>query len=223
MFAESARRAGRISIKICGICHAEDAHAAQEFGADAIGLNGYSGSKRYLNIERAADWIGSLPASLRKVAVLVNPSFGEALTIGRLPFIDTLQLHGSESPAFCRSLADAGVRFSKAVPVAGVDSLRALPSFHTKWLVLDSAKAGAFGGSGTQFEWPLARDFAAAHPTLNVVLAGGLTPENVASAIEVVRPLGVDVTTGVESSPGRKDHARLRAFIEAARAAAASI
>lgn len=221
MFDQCGGSAGAVSVKICGICNAADAQAAVEFGAEAIGLNGYTGSKRYLDIAAATDWIARLPAALRKVAVLVNPTLEQALAIARLSFIDSLQLHGSESPEFCRDLAEEGVRFAKALPVTD-RSLAEPPRFHTDWIVLDSAKAGVFGGSGTTFPWPVAREFIAAHPELNVVLAGGLTPENVGDAIRAVRPVAVDVTTGVESAPGRKDHARLRAFIEAAHRAAAS-
>ena len=223
MFEDGSRRRNEISIKICGICSADDALASVAFGADAIGLNGYTGSKRYINIEKAADWIGNLPQELRKVAVLVNPSFEHALAIARLPFIDSLQLHGSESPDFCRRLADEGVQFAKALPVSGPDSLERVPAFYTQWIVLDSAKAGLFGGSGTTFPWALARRFVEADESLRVILAGGLTPHNVEEAITAVRPYAVDVTSGVEAAPGRKDHARLRAFIEAARRAAASL
>lgn len=222
MFADAAQRAGSVRIKICGVCNARDAGAAVEFGADAIGLNGYGGSKRYVDIEAAGEWIARVPAGIRKLAVLVNPTREHALAIARLPFIDGLQLHGSESPDFCRQLESEGVAFAKAVPVSDEASLERLPAFHTAWVVVDSGKPGVFGGSGTTFPWSIARRFIDRHPDLKVVLAGGLTPENVAEAIRAVRPLGVDVTTGVESAPGRKDHTRLRAFIEAARNAAAS-
>jgi phosphoribosylanthranilate isomerase len=222
MFDDFAQRVGAVRVKICGICHAEDAQAAVEFGADAIGLNGYAGSKRYLEIEAAGGWLAQLPPHVRRIAVLVDPTFAHALAVARLPFIDGLQLHGSESAEFCGRLAHEGVRFAKAVPVSGADSLARLPSFQTSWIVLDSAKAGAFGGTGLTFPWPIARSFIESHAELKVVLAGGLTPENVAEAIRAVRPFCVDVTTGVEASPGRKDHARVRSFIEAAHRAAAS-
>jgi phosphoribosylanthranilate isomerase len=103
--------------------------------------------------------------------------------------------------------------------VTGPDSLAAVPDFFTATVLLDSGGEGEFGGTGRRFPWDLARRFVEANPELQVVLAGGLTPENVGEAIATVRPFGVDVTTGVESSPGRKDYGRLRAFIAAARAA----
>jgi phosphoribosylanthranilate isomerase len=112
-----------------------------------------------------------------------------------------------------------GIRFEKALPVRGPDSLTNLPDFSTRTLLLDSGGAGEFGGSGRTFSWEIARAFIEANPQLRVILAGGLSPENVAEAVAAVRPFGVDVTTGVEASPGRKDYRRLRAFILAARAA----
>ena len=115
-------------------------------------------------------------------------------------------------------MKERGIRFEKAVPVSGSDSVAALPDFHTLTLLLDSGGAGEFGGSGRTFPWSIARDFVRARPEMRVILAGGLTPENVAEAVAVVRPFGVDVTSGVESSPGRKDHERMRAFLAAARA-----
>jgi phosphoribosylanthranilate isomerase len=223
MFDDAVQSAGGVRVKICGICNVEDARAAAELGADALGLNGCKRSKRYIDIQEAGEWLSSLPRGLRKIAVLVDPDFEEAIAVARLPFIDSLQLHGSESPDFCRRIAAEGVRFAKAVPISDATSLAAVPSFHTRWIVMDSAKAGVFGGSGTAFPWPLGRKFIEMNPGARVILAGGLTPENVAGAITTVRPFGVDVTTGVESVPGRKDHARLRAFIESARRASAAL
>jgi phosphoribosylanthranilate isomerase len=127
-------------------------------------------------------------------------------------------LHGAETPEFCGRLRAAEIRFEKAIPVTGPKSLANVPDFFTSTVLLDSGGAGEFGGSGRTFPWEIARDFVLARPDLRVILAGGLTPENVAEAVAVVRPFGVDVTSGVESAPGRKDHSRLRDFIAAARA-----
>ncbi len=219
MFGGETGKPGRLRIKICGITNAADAEAAVELGADALGFNFYSRSKRYLELETAADWIAQLPPEVSRVAVLVNPTFEEALAVARRPFITGLQLHGAEPADFGAYLSKAGVQFAKAVPVADWDSLAGLPFYGTNLLVLDSASAGAFGGSGQTFPWALARRFVDAHPQYRVILAGGLTPANVAQAVREVRPFGVDVTTGVEDSPRRKDHERIRAFIEAARQA----
>lgn len=206
-----------LRVKICGLTTPQDAAAAIEFGADALGFNFYSGSKRYLRMEAAGEWIAALPGHVEKVAILVNPSWDEARAAAT-GGITALQLHGAETPEFCRRLMEEGIRFEKALPVKGPDSLADVPDFFTPTVLLDSVGAGEFGGSGRTFPWEIARDFVQAHPQLRVILAGGLTPENVAEAVALVRPFGVDVTSGVESAPGRKDHGRLRAFIAAARA-----
>ena len=218
MFGESVDRRAALRIKICGITNAGDAQAAIECGADALGFNFFAGSKRYIDIKTAAEWIDQSPRKIDKIAILVNPTLDEALAAAALPFITALQLHGAETPEFCKELAAHGVRFAKALPVTS-DSLRDVPSFATNTLVLDASDAGEFGGTGRAIDWNVARRFIEANPTLRIVLAGGLTPQNVATAVRIARPFAVDVTTGVESSPGRKDHQLLHAFIEAARAA----
>jgi phosphoribosylanthranilate isomerase len=206
-----------LRVKICGLTTAQDAAAAVEFGADALGFNFFPASKRYVRMETAGDWIATLPDEIEKVGIVVNPTWDEAKAAAGTPGITVLQLHGAETPEFCRRLKEEGIRFEKALPVSDPDSVRDLPDFFTRTLVLDSGALGAFGGSGQTFPWEIARDFVQANPCLRVVLAGGLTPENVAEAVALIRPFGVDVTSGVESSPGRKDYRRLRAFIAAVR------
>src|SRR4051812_15520417 len=169
-----------LRIKICGLTTQADALAAIEFGADALGFNFFPGSKRYVGNQWS--WIAELPATVEKVAILVNPSRDQAKTLAAAPGITTLQLHGTESPEFCRRLMDEGIRFEKAIPVSGADSLANCPDFSTRTVLLDSSGAGEFGGSGRTFPWRIARNFIEANPTLRVILAGGLTPENVAEA-----------------------------------------
>ena len=211
------KRSSRIQIKICGITNATDALTAIDCGADALGFNLYPQSKRYIDLQAARDWIQELPDNICKVAVLVDPTAEEAVRVGESTFIDALQLHGQESPEFCRALAERRIRFAKALPVTSAESLVDLPSFYTDTLVLDSAARGKFGGTGETFPWDWARPFVETHALFRVILGGGLAPENVAQALREVRPFGVDVTSGVESSPGRKDPHRLRAFAEAVR------
>lgn len=205
----------RICVKICGITNPEDAAAAIDFGADALGFNFFPGSKRYLDPQLHGAWIAKLSDNVSKVAVLVDPTLSQAVAVAGLPFIDTLQLHGSESPAFCQMLAERGVRFTKAVPVSDQNSLEETSDYHTETILLDSYARGRFGGSGETFPWAIGRRFVVSHPDLKVILAGGLTPENVADAVKEVGPFGVDVTSGVESSPGRKDRALLQGFFAA--------
>jgi phosphoribosylanthranilate isomerase len=138
---------GRIFVKICGITNEADALAAIESGADALGFNFVPSSKRYIEINAARDWAGKLESTVLKVAIVADPNWEDACRISRLGFIDALQLHGSESPEFCRRLRDAGIRFAKAVPVTGSKSLADLPDYFTDTIVLDSGGHGSFGGT----------------------------------------------------------------------------
>jgi phosphoribosylanthranilate isomerase len=216
MFGDEDGPVGRPRVKICGLTTLEDAAAAIEFGADALGFNFFAGSKRYL-AKGDRRWISALPPKIPKIGVLVDPHWQEAVAVAKSPGITALQLHGRETPDFCRRLAEHGIRFAKTLPVASSDSVMNIPSFSTRTVMLDSSHAGEFGGSGKTFPWQIACDFVKSNSHLRVVLAGGLTPENVAEAVAAVAPFAVDVTSGVESFAGRKDYGRLRAFIEAAR------
>jgi phosphoribosylanthranilate isomerase len=213
------RRARLVEVKICGVTNLSDALDAVDCGADALGFNLFSGSKRFIQINTAGEWMAKVPAGIRKVAVMVDPTLAEAMRTAQLPFIDSLQLHGNESAEFCSELAKHGVRFTKALPMRDETSVQQPAHFSTVSVLLDSGRAGTFGGSGETFPWSLAYRFIEAHPELRVILAGGLTPENVAEAIDRVRPAGVDVTSGVESSVGRKDRRLLQAFVGAVTAA----
>jgi phosphoribosylanthranilate isomerase len=217
MFGNKFKAGSGIFVKICGITNEADAHVAIEAGASALGFNLVKKSKRYIDIDSATAWIDKLPRKVCKVAIMANPSWEEAQRISKLSFIDALQLHGSESPRFCQQLSAAGVCFAKAIPVANSRSLTDLPDFSTDTVILDSASGGQFGGMGKAFPWELAREFAQKNPNVKMILAGGLNPENVAAAIEQARPFGVDVTTGVEASPGRKDTRLVKAFVNAVR------
>lgn len=218
MFGCESKSANRIFVKICGITNQADALAAIDAGADALGFNLVPRSKRYIDIEKAADWISKLPPKICKVAVLADPDWEDACRTSHLVFIDALQLHGSESADFCRRLVDAGIRFAKAVPVNASKSLADLPNYFTDTMILDSGAGGTFGGTGQPFPWKFAPEFVRHNPKIDVILAGGLNPQNVAEAVSVVRPQGVDVTTGVERSLGQKDHKLIKAFIAAVRA-----
>ncbi|HME88956.1 MAG TPA: phosphoribosylanthranilate isomerase [Chthoniobacterales bacterium] len=219
MFGSESTARSRIFVKICGITNEPDALAAIEAGADALGFNFVRHSKRYVDIDAAATWIAKLPKDICKVAVLADPNWEDACRISQLRFIDALQLHGNESPDFCRRLTEAGIRFAKALPVADSKSLNQVPEFFTDTLILDKASGAGFGGTGKAFSWKSARQFIQTRPERQVIVAGGLNPDNVAQAIAEAQPGGVDVTTGVEASPGRKDHRLVKAFIHAARPA----
>jgi phosphoribosylanthranilate isomerase len=203
-----------VKIKICGVTNASDARVAADAGADAIGLMFYSGSPRQITMEVAQEISRSLPASVIKTGVFVDPDPSEVFAAIQLCNLNLLQFHGAETPEFCQQF---GVMTMKAFRVQNADSLAALSDFRTDAFLLDSYVAGKSGGTGETFNWDMA--VKAKQFGRPIFLAGGLTPENIASAIRAVEPFGVDVSSGVEFSPGRKDPEKIRAFIAAARAA----
>lgn len=206
-----------LRVKICGITRAADAVAAAAAGADAVGFNLWPGSPRCIDLAAAAAWIAELPSFLLRVAVMVDPDPAEVVRVAALPFIDRLQFHGRESPAFCAACAGRGIPFIKAVRPRTPADLGALPTFSTRDLLLDAFVPGVPGGTGRTADWTLAAAAVATHPELRLVLAGGLNPDNVGAAVAAVRPYGVDVAGGVETGPGAKDAGKIRAFIAAAR------
>jgi len=200
-------------VKICGITNLADAQAAVDTGADALGFMFYEPSARNIAPAAAREIIAQLPPRVAKVGVFVN---APAEVIHRMTAecgLDTVQLHGEETPEFCAQFAP--LKVWKAVRVRAESSLRALPAYETDAWLLDSYVAGHAGGTGEKFNWELA--VAAKALGRPIILAGGLTPANIAAAVQQVRPFGVDVSSGVEAAPGRKDAAKMRAFIAAAK------
>jgi phosphoribosylanthranilate isomerase len=199
-----------VRIKICGVTRLEDALAAARLGADALGFNFWPGSKRHLDAATARRIISRLPPFVTPVGVFVNQSEGELRAIAGETGIQVFQLHGDEPPELCARLPLPVV---KAIPVDQVRSLSRLLSYEVQAFLLDTPSRG-YGGSGEPFDWALAEGVSDVAP---VILAGGLTPENVAGAVRAVRPWAVDVASGVESSPGVKDAARMARFVAAVR------
>ena len=204
----------RVRVKICGITTEEDAWAASEAGADALGFNGFRGSKRFIDLQAASPWISQLPPFITRVAVLVNPSFEEVETVSKLEGIDKVQFHGDETPEFCARFACGG--YIKAVGARNREALALCDGFLGA-ILLDAYVPGAYGGTGHLIDLALAAEFVREYPRLRVILSGGLTPENVTEAVRLVRPYAVDVASGVEIAPGKKDHAKMRDFIAAAK------
>ena len=201
----------RTRVKICGITRPADAQAAARAGADAIGLVFYPPSPRFVSIERAIEVRNALPPFVQSVALFVNPDAAQVAQVLGQVRPSLLQFHGEETRDFC---AQFGVPYLKACRVAeGVDLLEYLRAFHdaSGWL-LDAYVEG-YGGKGTRFDWSLVP----ARRERPVVLSGGLVRGNVREAIRRVRPWGVDVSSGVESAKGIKDHAMMAAFIELVR------
>jgi phosphoribosylanthranilate isomerase len=203
-----------VKVKICGITSAEDALTAVEAGADALGFMFYASSPRCVTRETATQIVHHLPPFVAKVGVFVNPNAEEVRLAIADCGLDTLQFHGEESPEFCRQF---GLKVLKAFRVQGPETLKALPTYSSMAWLLDSFVAGSHGGTGNTFNWDIAAE--AVRMGGRVILAGGLTPENAAEAVRKVRPYGLDVSSGVESAPGKKDAAKVRAFIAAAKGA----
>lgn len=202
-------------VKICGITNTADGVAAAEAGADMIGLMFYERSPRHVSFATAAEISRALSPFTVKVGVFVNPDEDTVMrAIGECG-VTLLQFHGEETPEFC---AQFGVMSMKAFRIRNADSLLALPNYSTDAFLLDAYSPDAHGGTGAKFNWDLAID--AKKQGRPIFLAGGLTPENVGTAVEKVQPFGVDVSSGVESAPGKKDSAKVQAFIKAVRIAA---
>ncbi|MEP6672045.1 MAG: phosphoribosylanthranilate isomerase [Chthoniobacter sp.] len=209
----------RVRVKICGITNEEDARAATDLGADALGFNLWPGSKRHIDLDRAFSWIRGLPPLVTRVAVLVNVSLDEARHVAAHPAIDLVQFHGDEDEGYCAQFAASGRPFIKALRIRDSASLDNLDRFSTPSILLDADAGAAYGGTGRQLDPALAAEAAQRFPGVKIVLAGGLKPENVAEAIRVAQPYAVDVASGVEAAPGRKDHEKMARFIAAVRGA----
>jgi phosphoribosylanthranilate isomerase len=202
-----------VRIKICGITRVEDAMAAVDAGADALGFIFFEASPRCVTVEQAAEIVRELPPFVARVGVFVNSSADRVRAVITETGIDTLQFHGEERPEFCRQF---GLRVIKAFRMWDAESLKPLTEFRSETWLLDSFVAGKHGGTGAVFNWDLAAQ--AVKQGGRVILAGGLTPENAADAVRRVRPYALDVSSGVELAPGKKDAVKVRAFIAAARA-----
>jgi len=197
-------------IKICGITRKQDALAAAELGADALGFVFYEDSPRYISPDDAAAIISTLPPFVTVVGLFVNASQNMIdNTLACCP-LDVLQLHGDESPEFC---AAQSRRVIKALPVERAADLSRAADFDCAILLDARAPQGVYGGTGASFDWELLQGFEHTHP---VILAGGLDAENVAEALKVRQFYGVDVSSGVEASPGIKDAEKMRRLIASA-------
>ncbi len=201
-----------VKVKICGITSVADGLAAAEAGADMIGLMFYEKSPRHITLQAAAEIARQLPPSLTKVGVFVNATEEFIQRAISECGLGMLQFHGEETPEFCTQF---GVMSMKVFRIRDSASLAALPDYQTDAYLLDAYSASGLGGTGEKFNWDLAVE--AQKFGRPIFLAGGLTPENVAAAVRQVRPFGVDVSSGVESAPGKKDAAKVRAFIQAAK------
>jgi phosphoribosylanthranilate isomerase len=198
-------------VKICGITSLDDALLALDAGADALGFVFFENSPRNVDPERAAAIIANLPPFIQVVGLFVNAHLDFVNATADRCGLDIIQLHGDETPAYCDSVRR---RVIKVFRVRGMESLAPIADYRVAAYLLDAYSPDAYGGTGSSFNWDCA---VAAKRHGAVVLAGGLDPENVASAVAKVRPYGVDVSSGVEAFPGKKDPEKVRRFIEQAK------
>lgn len=204
----------RTRVKICGITSVADGLLAAEAGTDMVGLMFYEQSPRLITLAQAKEISRALPPFVVRVGVFANPEEAQVTRAISECGLGLLQFHGDETPDFC---AQFGIMSMKAIRVRDGDSLKQLEHFQTDAFLLDAYAKNALGGTGETFNWDLAVE--ARKFGKPIFLAGGLTPENVADAVRLVRPFAVDVSSGVESSPGKKDAEKVRAFIAAVRTA----
>lgn len=197
-----------VKVKICGITSLEDALTAVEAGADALGFVFYSASPRHIFPEQAAEIIRKLPPFVQTVGLFVNEDLSTVNSTADRCGLDIVQLHGEETPEYCGSIRR---RIIKAFRVRDITILEALLQYQVAGYLLDAWSPAAHGGTGQTFNWEIAVE--AVQSGQNIILAGGLTPENIAESIRQVRPYGVDVSSGVESAPGRKDAAKIKRFV----------
>ncbi|MBN2515652.1 MAG: phosphoribosylanthranilate isomerase [Deltaproteobacteria bacterium] len=196
-------------IKICGITNRKDAFAAVESGVDALGFIFYKKSPRYVSPEKVKEFIEGLPHTVTKVGVFVNHDASEVKTIFDFCRLDLLQLHGNESPDYCSDFP-ASVLIKALSPKPG-DDFELLSHYPVKAFLVDTYDSERYGGTGRTSNWELAAKLSAIH---HLILSGGLMKDNIREAIATVSPLAVDVNSGVEVSPGKKDHHKIREIVD---------
>jgi phosphoribosylanthranilate isomerase len=202
-----------VRVKVCGITTPDDARTAAGSGADAIGLV-FAESPRKLSAEEAREIASALPGGVLKVGVFVNEEPEEILRIAREVGLDYAQLHGDEGPETVTVLRQDGVKVIKALRVRGEDSLAEMDDYDADLFLLDAWSEKARGGTGERFDWGLAKSL---YGRGNIVVSGGLGPENVREAVRLFEPYGVDASSSLEDAPGKKNKERVRRFVVAAK------
>jgi len=190
--------------------------AAIASDADALGFNLYSGSKRFLDLCREEDWIRALPPEITRIAVLVNPPIEDVLALSESDTFDAIQLHGDESPDFFKAISHGSKPLIKAFRLKNRSTLKDAEIYPVFAFLLDSYRDGFFGGTGERFDWAILDAISRSKP---IVIAGGLTAENVGELVRLFRPHAVDVASGVENNQGRKEEIKIREFVLAAKLA----
>jgi phosphoribosylanthranilate isomerase len=210
-----------VRVKFCGITNLEDAECAVEVGAWAIGLNHWPGSPRRVDPEAASEIAAAVRRRIELVGVFVNQPLDEIARAVEDEHLTMVQLHGDEGLSFCNEVARrTGAKVIKALRVRSTADVEAARAYRTDFHLFDAYTPAAPGGTGESFDWELVGQRTTKVPA---ILAGGLRPDNVAEAIAVARPFAVDVASGIERAPGRKDHNLMADFVRRARAAAQSL
>lgn len=198
-----------VKIKICGITNLDDALAAVDMGANILGFNFYARSPRYIEPARAAEIIHKLPAFVDTAGIFVNVPLRDIHHLTTSGMLNWIQLHGDETPEFCRQFSNWNVRTIKSIRVQSRESVQHALEYPTFALLFDAYNAALYGGTGATFDWSLLKNF-----PRRVFVAGGLNAENVVRVLEV-GVYGVDVCSGIESKPGKKDYKKMRRFFDA--------
>ena len=206
------------SLKICGITVESEAETLVELGVDALGINFWPKSKRYLSPEKAEQLLTNCKNRIVRVGVFVNEPAETPLRLLESGLIDIAQFHGDENPDYCIPFAEAGLPFIKAIGVKNKSSLDNITDYGASAILLDTPAPGVYGGTGETFDWAHARDFISKHPDIPVLLAGGITPDNAAAAISEVKPCALDIASGAELSPGIKDFTKVAALLSCTQA-----
>jgi len=199
-------------VKICGLTNRDDALAAVEMGADLLGFNFYPESPRFLPYDEVESIFQEIPTNIPKVGVFVNEDLETVLDIACQFELDYLQFHGDETPELLNPI---GHPWFRAIRLGEEKDLEEIPRYECEWILLDARVSGRYGGTGESVDWELARR--AKNVGKKLILAGGLTPENIQRAVATVKPFGVDVASGVERKPGRKDLKKMEEFITKAK------
>ena len=197
-----------VKVKICGITSYEDAMAAVEMGADLLGFNFYHKSPRYIEPSKAAKIINRIPAFVDMAGVFVNEEFESIRQVMDECQLAWVQLHGDEKPEFCNKFSSINVKTMKAIRVKGAEDIKKTDGFFTDAILLDAFQPGKYGGTGVVFDWNIV-----GHIGKRVFLAGGINPDNAAEAVNL-GVHGIDICSGIEQSPGEKDHAKMKALFD---------
>jgi phosphoribosylanthranilate isomerase len=201
------KKSSMVRVKICGITNIDDAICSYQYGADALGFIFYKKSKRYINKGRVREILKNIPPFIETVGVFVNEEEKVIKDIVEYSGLDIIQLHGDESPDFCKRFKN---KIIKGFRVKDERDLNIISEYNVYGILLDSYNEDVFGGSGRKFNWDIASKL---KEYRNLIISGGLNPDNVIDAINTFNPCAVDVSSGVEIYPGKKDHTKLRDFI----------